>query len=606
MRNIRYLFMFSWNLYIVAYIVPMLGDFGQSASGAVTRTYIFTIADVLSKIVYGILLGKVATRDRSPRATRSTATSARRDRRHPGPRATPLLVGGSGLYFRAVVDPTALPAHRSGPCVRDRGPLAARPRCGPRPPGGARPGRGRADRARQPAADGPGARGARADRHPLLPLRRRLRALRLHLPRPRGGAARPADRRAARAHHRPGPPDGGRRPAGRARAPARLPGPCRGPPPRRSGTRRPRPSSTGSSRRGARGPHRPSDVAVRARQRAWFRADPRAVAVPTIDDAVARPVCEATRTAGPADADRVPSAGMEFTLAHGTANDFVLLDDLDDRLELSAVLVRALADRRRGLGADGVIRIAPGDGDAEVVMDYRNADGSIVEMCGNGVRVVAKHVLDHASSPPGARTCCGSGPVPGSSPCGSWLATGRPVATVAVDMGPPRARSGRRAVRDRRPHGPTPPPRRRRHGGRAQRGVDGQPPRHHPGRGRRRRPVRTLGPRLEHDPRFPAGANISFAEVVSSDRVRLRVWERGVGETAACGTGACATVVALQRLGLADESTSRSTCRGAAGDRARRRGSVIMTGPAVEVARRPARRRLARRRPDQRHTEEHP
>ena len=61
MRNIRYLFMFSWNLYIVAYIVPMLGDFGQSAEAAVTRTYLFTIADVLSKIIYGILLGKVAT-----------------------------------------------------------------------------------------------------------------------------------------------------------------------------------------------------------------------------------------------------------------------------------------------------------------------------------------------------------------------------------------------------------------------------------------------------------------------------------------------------------------------------------------------------------------
>jgi len=61
MRNIRYLFAFSWNLYIVAYVVPMLGDFGQSAAGAVTRTYLFTIADVLSKIIYGILLGKVAT-----------------------------------------------------------------------------------------------------------------------------------------------------------------------------------------------------------------------------------------------------------------------------------------------------------------------------------------------------------------------------------------------------------------------------------------------------------------------------------------------------------------------------------------------------------------
>ncbi len=61
MKNIRYLFMFSWNLYIVAYVVPMLGDFGVSASGAVTRTYLFTIADVLSKIIYGILLGKIAT-----------------------------------------------------------------------------------------------------------------------------------------------------------------------------------------------------------------------------------------------------------------------------------------------------------------------------------------------------------------------------------------------------------------------------------------------------------------------------------------------------------------------------------------------------------------
>ena len=61
MRNIRYLFAFSWNLYIVAYIVPMLGDFGQTAEAAVTRTYLFTIADVLSKIIYGILLGKVAT-----------------------------------------------------------------------------------------------------------------------------------------------------------------------------------------------------------------------------------------------------------------------------------------------------------------------------------------------------------------------------------------------------------------------------------------------------------------------------------------------------------------------------------------------------------------
>ncbi len=277
---------------------------------------------------------------------------------------------------------------------------------------------------------------------------------------------------------------------------------------------------------------------------------------------------------------------MEFTLAHGTANDFVLLDDLDDRLDLPAVLVRALADRRRGLGADGVIRIAPGDGDAEVVMDYRNADGSIVEMCGNGVRVVAKHVLDHALVSPREPDVLRVGTRAGVKPVRvvARHPDGR-VATVAVDMGPPVVDAAdvpfvtddptaRRhhldvdgtvvalsVVSMGNPHGIT-----------LVEDVDAAP-------------VRTLGPRLEHDPRFPAGANISFAEVVSSDRVRLRVWERGVGETAACGTGACATVVALQRLGLADEHVAVDLPGGRLEIEHDGRGSVLMTGPAVEVAR---------------------
>jgi diaminopimelate epimerase len=277
---------------------------------------------------------------------------------------------------------------------------------------------------------------------------------------------------------------------------------------------------------------------------------------------------------------------MEFTLAHGTANDFVLLEDLDDQLELPATLVRALADRRRGLGADGVIRIGAGGDDADVVMDYRNADGTIVEMCGNGVRVVAKHVLDHRLVSPAEPDVVRVGTPSGvkSVRVVERHPDGR-VATVAVDMGPPILDPARvpfatdhpeelrhhlevdgrsvalSVVSMGNPHGVT-----------LVDDVDAAP-------------VRTLGPRLERDGRFPAGANISFAQVVSSDRVRLRVWERGVGETAACGTGACATVVALQRLGLADAAVAVDLPGGRLHIEHDGNGSVIMTGPAVEVAR---------------------
>ncbi|MEX2325144.1 MAG: diaminopimelate epimerase, partial [Nitriliruptoraceae bacterium] len=84
---------------------------------------------------------------------------------------------------------------------------------------------------------------------------------------------------------------------------------------------------------------------------------------------------------------------MQFTKAHGTGNDFVVFADLDDQLEISPAIVQAVTDRRFGIGADGVIRIGRSQA-ADVFMDYRNADGSIVEMCGNGIRVVAKYVLD--------------------------------------------------------------------------------------------------------------------------------------------------------------------------------------------------------------------
>jgi diaminopimelate epimerase len=280
---------------------------------------------------------------------------------------------------------------------------------------------------------------------------------------------------------------------------------------------------------------------------------------------------------------------MEFTKAHGTANDFVVLADLEDRLELSDVLVRALCDRRRGVGGDGVLRIGGATPDGAVFMDYRNADGSIVEMCGNGVRVVAKHVVDHGLAHPDADgtvvIATRAGPRPVRIAARHDDGT---VAEVEVDMGAPRLSPAEvpfeadgadpdallhrvdlddgtsvdlAVVSMGNPHGVLT--------------VDDTGA----------APVTTLGPRLESHPRFPQKANIGFAQVVDEDALRLRVWERGVGETAACGTGACAAVVALQRQHrLGDEVAVHlpgGTLRIAHHDG----GHVIMTGPAVEVGR---------------------
>jgi diaminopimelate epimerase len=273
---------------------------------------------------------------------------------------------------------------------------------------------------------------------------------------------------------------------------------------------------------------------------------------------------------------------VEFTRAHGTANDFVVLTDLDDDLDLSDVLVRALCHRRLGIGADGVLRIGAGDDGADVFMDYRNADGSIVEMCGNGVRVVAKHVVDRGlvAAPDDVVVI---GTRAGLRPVEVRRGTDGIVTEVTVDMGP--------AIWD-----PTLVPFDASDPGAATETieVDGDPLEvsvlsmgnphavtlvHDVGDA----PVRTLGPKVETDPRFPKRTNVGFAEVVDTATIRLRVWERGVGETAACGTGACAAAAALHRRGLVDADVEVHVPGGVlrialSDDR------VLMTGPAIEVA----------------------
>lgn len=278
---------------------------------------------------------------------------------------------------------------------------------------------------------------------------------------------------------------------------------------------------------------------------------------------------------------------MRFLKAHGTGNTFIVLPDWEDELDVQRPLVRALCDARTGLGADGVLRIvAPRDAaEADVFMDYRNADGTIAEMCGNGVRVVAKHVVDHGlAGPDGGRllvdTRAGVRPVTVS------LGNEGRVRDVTVDMGAPRLEVGEVPFdcdRDRAVGEPIE--------------VDGRtieltavsmgnPHAVVLVDDVARAPVRQLGPALETHARFPKRTNVEFVQLTGAGTARVRVWERGVGETAACGSGACAVLVALRELGQAD---GHVTLTFPGGDLEVRyepevAGSVHLSGPAVEVA----------------------
>jgi diaminopimelate epimerase len=287
---------------------------------------------------------------------------------------------------------------------------------------------------------------------------------------------------------------------------------------------------------------------------------------------------------------------MEMFKAHGTANDFVVIADLADDVEVSADLVRALTDRRTGVGGDGVIRMGAPPADqrsADVFMDYRNADGSIVEMCGNGVRVTAKLAVDHGLVTPdtdgGVRVATRAG----TKPVVVHLGADGLVSEVTVDMGPPELDASAvpfEVARDADPYALC-------HHLELDGGAEdgevlevGVVSMGNPHAVLRvddvdEAPVTTLGPRVETHRRFPAKVNVGFAQLVGRDQLRLRVWERGVGETAACGTGACAAVVALQRQGHLDDRVEVHLPGGVLTITHVAGGTVTLRGAAVEVGR---------------------
>jgi diaminopimelate epimerase len=271
---------------------------------------------------------------------------------------------------------------------------------------------------------------------------------------------------------------------------------------------------------------------------------------------------------------------MEFVKSHGAGNDFVLIEDLDDRIgTLPMALVAAICNRHKGVGADGVIRITRGRS-ADFFMDYYNADGDVAEMCGNGIRCLGKYVAD--------RGITGADSLRVDTRAGVkrlelYRDADGLVDRVRVDMGPPildAAAIPVAAVGDPL-HVPV-----------AIDGVAyeaacvsmGNPHAVVFVESLDAVPVERHGPAIETSSTFPAKTNVEFSEVLSSEDVRVRVWERGVGETQACGTGACAVAVASSLRGLTGRNVTVRMPGGPL-DIEWTEDTVLLTGPVVEVFR---------------------
>lgn len=269
---------------------------------------------------------------------------------------------------------------------------------------------------------------------------------------------------------------------------------------------------------------------------------------------------------------------MRFSKYQGIGNDFVMLADPDGALRLDPALVRRLCDRRFGIGADGVIRVAPSGHGVDFFMDYVNSDGSIGEMCGNGIRCLALFVRDEGMTKATelrVETRAGVKTV-GITSDGS----------VRVDMGPPLFRPEEIPVRWEGPDALH-----------AKIDLDegvleavclsmGNPHAVLFVDDPAAAPVTTVGPIIEVHPMFPSKTNVEFARVESSERVTMRVWERGSGETLACGTGACAVAVAARLLRGVEETLTVALPGGEV--RVEWSGAVdvtahvFMTGPATK------------------------
>lgn len=278
---------------------------------------------------------------------------------------------------------------------------------------------------------------------------------------------------------------------------------------------------------------------------------------------------------------------IEFTKYHGLGNDFILIDN---RASSNPVLTPeeavTLCDRHFGIGADGVIFALPGENGTDYTMRIFNSDGSEPEMCGNGIRCLARFLADLGAAPASQETQTSLVQYSIHTLAGTIAPQLRPDGQVRVDMGTPRLLAAeipttlvagdRKVVEEPlevagqswsvtcvsmgNPHCIT--------------FVEDVAA----------IPLEIIGPQFEHHPVFPKRTNTEFIQVIRSNYLKMRVWERGAGATLACGTGACASLVAAVLTGRSDRLATVELPGGcleiewSAAD-----GRLYMTGPAVRA-----------------------
>jgi diaminopimelate epimerase len=267
---------------------------------------------------------------------------------------------------------------------------------------------------------------------------------------------------------------------------------------------------------------------------------------------------------------------LKFSKMHGLGNDFVVIDGISQHVELSAEQYRHIADRHFGIGCDQILLIGkPTRTDADFRYRIFNSDGGEVEQCGNGARCFVRYVRDHGLTD--------KSEIRVETQCGIIVPRVEANGDVTVNMGVPRFEPQEipfltdhrapvyllsladkiveiNALSMGNPH--------------AVQVVDDVDS----------APVTLDGPQIEHHPSFPKRVNAGFMQVLDRGHIKLRVYERGAGETLACGSGACAAVVAGIQRGLLDASVRVTTHGGDLLIRWAGEGQpVMMTGPAVEV-----------------------
>lgn len=267
---------------------------------------------------------------------------------------------------------------------------------------------------------------------------------------------------------------------------------------------------------------------------------------------------------------------LKFTKMHGAGNDFVVIDTISQPVKFTPRLARKIADRHFGIGCDQMLIVEP-PGDPDVDFNYRifNSDGGEVEQCGNGARCFAKFVRD--------RKLCARNPIRVSTAAGIIEIKTNPDNTYTVDMGIPAFNPEKipLAVGERK----------KTYSVELKSGVVefasvsmGNPHAVIAVENVKTAKVKKIGSKLEKHEIFPNRANIGFMQIISEQEINLRVFERGAGETLACGTGACAAVVS----GIEDGQLKTPTKVNLPGgtltiDWQGKERSVILTGPAKTV-----------------------